>query len=58
MKIRTSRLHGFNRFPNGDVEGTMMVQMRDGKCYRVETGSTAIKGFAKLHCCCRVSGLT
>ena len=36
--------HGFNRFPNGDVEGTMMVQMlRDGKCYRVETGSTAIK---------------
>lgn len=35
--------HAFNRFPSGDVEGTMMVQMlRNGKCYRVETGSTNI----------------
>jgi hypothetical protein len=35
--------HAFNRFPSGDVEGTMMILMlRDGKCYRVETGSTNI----------------
>ena len=36
-------IHSFNRFPNGDVEGTMMVCMlRNGQCYRVETGSTQI----------------
>ena len=35
--------HQFTRFPNGDVEATMMVQkLRDGKCCKVETGSTAI----------------
>jgi len=35
--------HAFNRFPNGDVEGTMMVmKLRNGKCYAVETGSTII----------------
>ena len=35
--------HAFNRFPSGDVEGTLMTLMlRDGLCYRVETGSTPI----------------
>ena len=35
--------HSFNKFPDASTEGTMMVQMlRDGKCYRVETGSTLI----------------
>jgi ketosteroid isomerase-like protein len=36
-------MHSFNRFPNGDVEGTMMVvKLRNGQVYRVETGSTPI----------------
>ena len=35
--------HGFNKFPSGDVEGTLMaLKLKDGKCYHVETGSTTI----------------
>ena len=35
--------HAFNKFPDETVEGTMMVmKLRDGKCYHVETGSTLI----------------
>ena len=36
--------HGFNRFPDGSVEATMMVQkLKNGKAYLIETGSTLIK---------------
>ena len=39
----TCVFHAFNKFPNGDVEGTMMVmKLREGKCFHVETGSTLI----------------
>jgi hypothetical protein len=35
--------HSFNRFPDGSVEATMCVNMlRDGKCFKMETGSTLI----------------
>ena len=35
--------HNFVKFPNGSVDAVMMTQMlRDGKCYRVETGSTPV----------------
>lgn len=35
--------HAFNKFPNGDVEGTMMMlKLRNGQCYLVETGSTVV----------------
>ena len=35
--------HSFNKFPDETVEGTMMVMMlKKGKCYKVETGSTLI----------------
>ena len=35
--------HAFNKFPDQSVEGTMMVMMlKGGKCYKVETGSTLI----------------
>ena len=35
--------HSFAKFPSGDTEAVMMVQMlRDGKVYRVETGSTLV----------------
>ena len=35
--------HAFNKFPDQSVEGTMMVmKLRGGKCWHVETGSTLI----------------
>ena len=36
--------HAFNRFPDGSVDAIMTARMlKDGKVYRMETGSTAIK---------------
>ena len=35
--------HGFNKFPDQSVEGTLMfIKLRDGKAISVETGSTLI----------------
>ena len=35
--------HNFSKFPNGTVDAVLMVMhLRDGKCYKMETGSTTV----------------